>query len=261
MSDVLRVAAVADVHIAKSSSGSLQPLLVSVAAAADVLLLCGDLTHHGQAEEAAVLAKELGGLRIPVLAVLGNHDFHAGQQHPIQGVLEDAGIEVLDGDIAEIRGVGFAGVKGFCGGFGRRVLEPWGEDIVKNFVHESVTEALKLETALARLRTPQRVAMLHYAPIQDTVEGEPLEIYPFLGSGRLEDPLNRFKVHVCFHGHAHHGRAEGRTSTGIPVYNVSLPLLRDLAPERPPFRVVEIPVGPPSGAEIVPDPQQPPHGA
>ena len=238
----LRIAATADVHFARTSQGMLQSTFSNLAESADVLLLCGDLTHHGLAEEAAALVKELSFLRIPIVSVLGNHDCHSDQQEEIQRILIDAGVHALDGDAVEIGGVGFAGVKGFATGFGTRVLEPWGESIVKQFVHEAVNESLKLESALARLATPQRVAVLHYAPIAETVEGEPLEIYPFLGSSRLEDPINRFKVAAAFHGHAHHGRAEGRTSIGIPVYNVSMPLMRSASPDRPPYRIVEIPL-------------------
>ena len=141
--------------------------------------------------------------------------------------------------------MGFAGVKGFASGFGRGVLEPWGEQIIKQFVREAVEEALKLESALARLRTETRIALLHYAPIVGTVEGEPPEIHAFLGCSRLEEPLNRFQVTAAFHGHAHQGQSEGRTSAGIPVYNVSLPLLRRTAPDGPPFRLIEVVAAPP----------------
>jgi len=146
---------------------------------------------------------------------------------------------MLDGDSTEILGIGFAGVKGFAGGFGRRALGPWGEDIIKKFVHEAVDEALKLESALARLRNDQRIAILHYSPIQATVEGEPLEIFPFLGCSRLEEPLGRYPVTAVFHGHAHHGQPEGFTTKNVPVYNVSMSLMRRLYPERP-FRVIEV---------------------
>ena len=148
---------------------------------------------------------------------------------------------MLDGDAHEVNGVGFAGVKGFGGGFGPRALGPWGEDTFKRFVHEAVEEALKLEAALARLRTRSRVAVLHYAPVRETVEGEPLEIYPFLGSSRLEEPINRYEVSAVVHGHAHRGQPEGRTATGVPVYNVSLPLMKSLTPEQP-FKLLELPV-------------------
>ena len=131
-------------------------------------------------------------------------------------------------------------MKGLGGGFGARALQPWGEDIMKRFVHETVAEALKLESALARLRTPVRVAVLHYAPIRETVEGEPWEIFAFLGSSRLEEPLDRYSVAVTVHGHAHHGSLEGRTRGGSPVYNVCLPLLRAAAPADPPFRLIDL---------------------
>jgi Icc-related predicted phosphoesterase len=130
-------------------------------------------------------------------------------------------------------------VKGFCGGFGRRALGPWGEPVIKQFVREALDEALKLESALARLRSRRLVAVLHYSPIQETVEGEPREIFPFLGCSRLEEPLTRFDVSAVFHGHAHHGRPEGRTSKNAPVFNVSWSLMRELSPDRP-FRIVEI---------------------
>jgi Icc-related predicted phosphoesterase len=214
--------------------------LINAVAGVDVLLICGDLTHHGLAEEATGLAKELAVLRIPILAVLGNHDCHSDQQNEIKRVLKDSPIRLLDGDAAEIQGVGFAGTKGFATGFGKRMLEPWGEEIIKRFVREAVDEGVKLGSALAQLRTEQRVALLHYAPICETVEGEPLEIYPFLGSSHLEEPLNRFQVKAAFHGHAHHGRLEGRTSAGVPVYNVSLPLLLRARPDGPPFHLLEV---------------------
>ena len=189
-----------------------------------------------------MLARELAAaLRIPAVGVLGNHDYESGQHEEVVQILRDAGVVILDGDGCEIAGVGIGGVKGLGGGFGERALQPWGEDIMKRFVRETVDEALKLESALARLRTPQRVAVLHYSPIQATVEGEPPELYPFLGSSRLEEPLNRYPVSLVFHGHAHRGRAEGRTRGGVPVYNVCLPLLRGLDPEQPPVRIVELP--------------------
>jgi Icc-related predicted phosphoesterase len=238
---VVRIAALADLHFSKTDRGTLQPLLSAIHKAADVMLICGDLTHHGRVPEAELLVEELSPLRIPTIAVMGNHDFHAGEQDQIANVLENAGVRMLDGDITEVMNVGFAGIKGFAGGFGRYLLEPWGEGIMKSMVHESVSEALKLETALARLTTPHRIVLLHYAPISETVEGEPPEIYPFLGSSRLEEPINRFKVFAVFHGHAHHGRAEGHTSLGVPVYNVSLPLMRSLAPDGPAFRLIEVP--------------------
>ena len=240
--DVVRIAAMADVHYSRTSAGSLQTVFQQVTESADLLVLCGDLTDYGLAEEARVLAKDLtSGLKVPVIAVLGNHDFEAGEELEIAKILTDAGVRVLDGDTYEIHGVGFAGVRGFCGGFGRGALGAWGEPIIKQFVHEALQEVLKLESALARLKTPHRIALIHYAPVRDTVEGEPLEIYPFLGSSRFEEPLTRYSVSAVFHGHAHRGSPEGRTSSGIPVFNVCLPLLRALHPDRPPFRLFEVP--------------------
>ena len=236
----VRIAATGDLHFGKSSAGTLQPLLSQIATSADVMVLTGDLTDYGHPDEARGLAKELGALvRIPIVAVLGNHDFEAGAEVEIRQILTDAGVCVLDGDTCEIQGVGFAGAKGFAGGFGRGALGPWGEQIVKLFVHEAVNEALKLESALARLRTEKRIVVLHYSPIEGTVEGEPREIYPYLGCSRLEEPLGRFGVTAVLHGHAHKGSAEGRTATNVPVYNVALPLMRRLTPDRP-FRLLEI---------------------
>jgi Icc-related predicted phosphoesterase len=241
----VRLAAVGDVHFAKTASDALQTLFAQIARSADVLLLCGDLTDNGLPEEAHALARVLTGtVKIPVILILGNHDYHGGKQDEIRRILAGAGATVLDGEICEVHGIGFTGVKGFVGGFGRHILEPWGEDSVKHLVREAVEETLKFESALARLRTPQRIALLHYAPIQATVEGEPPEIFPFLGCSRLEEPLNRYPVTMVFHGHAHHGQPEGRLSGGVPVYNVALPLLRQFFPDRPPFRLVEIPVTP-----------------
>jgi len=245
--ETLRIAAVADIHVKKTGQGSMHALFEAATQQADVLLLCGDLTDYGAIEEAKILAKEItSSLRIPAIGVLGNHDFETGKQDEIVKMLTDAGVTMLDGDVHEIRGVGFAGVKGFGGGFGRRQLSPWGEDIIKKFVHEAIQEALKLEAALARLRTPQKIAVLHYAPIHATVEGEPPEINPFLGSSRLEEPIERYRVNAVFHGHAHRGSLEGRTQNGIPVYNVAMPLLAARIPDKLPFRVVEVPAGEPA---------------
>jgi Icc-related predicted phosphoesterase len=238
--DLVRIAALGDLHFGRTAPiGALQPLFSQISESADILVLAGDLTDYGLADEARALAKELAGVRIPIVSVLGNHDFESNQQDEVARILKDAGVVMLDGDSTEIHGVGFAGVKGFAGGFGRRALGPWGEPIIKSFVREAVDEALKLESALARLRNDRIVVLLHYAPIQATVEGEPADIYPFLGCSRLEDPITRFPVAAVFHGHAHHGAAEGRTRTNVPVFNVSMSLMREMFPDRP-FRLVEI---------------------
>lgn len=238
----VRIAAVGDIHCGKTSQGTLEPIFSQASEQADVLLLCGDLTDYGLPEEAHILVKELSTTRIPTIGVFGNHDFESDQQDDVQQILTEAGVMILNGTACEVEGVGFAGVKGFAGGFGSKALGAWGEAAIKSFVHEAVDEALKLEAALAKLDTPQRVAVLHYSPIQSTVEGEPPEIFPFLGSSRLEEPLTRYSVAVAFHGHAHNGQLEGRTSSDIPVYNVSLPLLKKLKPDQPPFYVFEVPV-------------------
>ena len=238
----VRLAAVGDLHVKKTSLGTLAPLLAPVNALADVLLLCGDLTDYGLPEEAAILAKELRGVRIPMVGVLGNHDFESAQEAEVTRILCEAGVQMLDGEAIEVDGIGFAGAKGFPGGFGRGTLGGWGEPGIKRFVQEAIDEATKLEGALARLRSERRVAVLHYSPIRATVEGEPLEIFPYLGTSRLEGPLNRHPVNIVFHGHAHHGSPEGHTSGGIPVYNVAMPLLLRTFPDHPPFRVVELPL-------------------
>jgi len=239
----LRIAAVGDLHVSKSSQGAFHALFTQISSTADVLVLCGDFTDYGLPDEARILARELtAAVKIPVVAVLGNHDYEGGQPDEIRRILAEAGVSVLDGEATEILGVGFAGVKGFAGGFGRGALGPWGERAIKAFVQEAIDEALKLESALARLRTQLRVAVLHYAPIRATVEGEPPEIFAYLGSSRLEEPINRYRVNVVFHGHAHRGAAEGRTSAGVPVYNVSMPLLARLNPTRPPYLIWELPL-------------------
>jgi Icc-related predicted phosphoesterase len=239
----LRIAAMGDLHVSKSSQGAFQPLFGQISAAADVLLLCGDFTDYGLPDEARVLVRELtAAMKIPVIAVLGNHDYEGGKPDEVRQILVDGGITMLDGEATEVQGVGFAGVKGFAGGFGRGALGPWGEPAIKAFVQEAVDEALKLEAALARLRTKKRIALLHYSPIRATVEGEPPEIFAYLGSSRLEEPINRYRVSAVFHGHAHRGAPEGRTSTGVPVHNVSMPLLTRTNPNRPPFLIVEVPL-------------------
>jgi Icc-related predicted phosphoesterase len=238
----VKLAAVADIHCNKSNQNILAELFTHITGVSDVLLLCGDLADYGFIEEAVILARVLKStVAIPMVGVLGNHDYENGNQNEIRQILSDAGVALLDGEIVEVHGIGFAGVKGFCGGFGRHQLEAWGERIIKRFVQEAKEEACKLELALARLGEIPRVAVLHYAPIRATVEGEIPEIIPFLGSSRLEEPINWFEAAAVFHGHAHNGSPEGRTMLNIPVYNVALSALRKAFPDRPPFRLVEIP--------------------
>jgi Icc-related predicted phosphoesterase len=239
---MVRVAAVGDIHLGRAAYGPpIQTLFAEVAERADVLALCGDLTDRGEPEEGRQLGRALATIGVPIVAVLGNHDYESGNVPELSKILREAGVQLLDGgDAVEIHGVGFAGVKGFAGGFGRRALGPWGEETIKQFVREAVDEALKLETSLSKLRTERRVVLLHYSPIVGTVEGEPREIYPYLGSSRLEEPLIRYPVDVVFHGHAHHGTLEGKTVGGVTVYNVSLALLQRSFPDVPPFKVVEL---------------------
>jgi Icc-related predicted phosphoesterase len=237
----VRFAAVGDIHVTKDAAGTLRSFFAQATAAADVLLLCGDLTDYGTAEEAQVLADELSAVKVPVVAVLGNHDYESGTPEAVLETLKRAGVRVLDGEAIEIEGVGIAGAKGFAGGFGRGSLGAWGEPAIKAFVAECQHEVMKLEAALAKLRTPRRIALLHYSPIAGTVEGEPKDIFPFLGSSRLEEPLLRYPVDAVFHGHAHRGTLEGRTINGVPVFNVAKPLLARSRPGEPPFRLYELP--------------------
>jgi Icc-related predicted phosphoesterase len=242
---IVRVAAMGDVHCSPAGRGSLQAVLAQVAASADVLALCGDLTNHGLPEEAHAFVQELSAVgSLPVVAVLGNHDYEAGQVDELRRIVTGAGVTLLDGDSVEIRGVALAGCKGFAGGFDRATLSAFGEPAIKHFVQEAIDEVHKLESALARAKADKKIAVLHYAPIRATVEGEPPEIFPFLGSGRLEEPLNRYRVAACVHGHAHRGAPEGKTREGIPVYNVAMPVMRAAYPNRPLFRLLDVHVSP-----------------
>lgn len=220
MTEALTIAAIGDLHVTETSEGRYRALFEEMSDAADVIVLCGDLTNFGKASEAEVLAEDVRGAGVPVLAVLGNHDFECGCPDEVERILGQAGVRMLGEQATVIEGVGFAGVKGFVGGFGRGELGAFGEQAIKAFVEESSEEARKLENALRSLRTERTLAVLHYAPVSETVEGEPLEIYPFLGSSRLAHAVDRFdNVKAVVHGHAHRGSYEGRTPRGIPVYN------------------------------------------
>jgi Icc-related predicted phosphoesterase len=218
----MRVAAIGDLHVQEDSIAPYRELFSQIAREADVLLLCGDLTNFGKTSEAEILAEDIRTCSIPVLGVLGNHDYESGQPDEVARILHEAGMTVLDEQAHEIDEVGFAGVKGFMGGYGRGELAPFGEPIAKLFVDEAMNEARKLENQLRTLRTERSVAVLHYSPIVETIEGEPEAIYQYLGSQRLCDPIDRFDhVKAVVHGHAHHGRYEGQTPRGTPVYNVA----------------------------------------
>lgn len=244
--ETLRLAALGDIHCGAGCRGTLQPIFEAAAEQADVLLLLGDLTKYGRPEEVQLLLEELRpALSIPVIAVLGNHDFETGNENELISILSDSGVRVLDGTSTTVDGVGFAGAKGFGGGFGRRALTPWGEPAIKAFVQASADEAMKLERALTELRTESKVVLLHYSPIHETIVGEPEQIAPFLGSTRLEEPIDRYRASIVFHGHAHYGSLQGKTKSGIPVYNVAMPLLSRHFENRPPFRIHEVPTSTP----------------
>lgn len=234
----MRLAAVADLHCRVDSAGRLRALLQGIDEDADVLILAGDLTDNGLPSEMNVLLGELDPIGLPTVAVLGNHDHEGGQAEQLTRQMCDAGVHVLDATATEIDDVGFAGTKGFCGGFDEVTIQPFGEAALKAFIQTSIDEALRLENALTKLECPNKVAVLHYAPVKATLEGERLELYPFLGSSRLENALDRHRVDVIFHGHAHHGSPNGHTRGGIPVHNVSR-FVRDRAGKRP-FGVFEV---------------------
>jgi Icc-related predicted phosphoesterase len=236
----IRVAAVGDLHCRDDQHGRFRHFVRQVNEEAEILLLCGDLTDHGKVSEVRRLAEELSALRVPAVAVLGNHDYEAGNTGAIQAELSKLNIHCLDGDHYVFDKVlGIAGVKGFCGGFGSAALQAFGEGPIKAFVGEAVSESLKLEAALGQLATPKKIAILHYAPILETCRGENPEIYPFLGASRLAIPVDQFGAHAVFHGHSHFGQLEGRTRAGVPVYNVAMPLLAKLTPDHR-FIVVEV---------------------
>jgi Icc-related predicted phosphoesterase len=224
----VRIAAVGDIHVSEESAGALRAGFARANDEADVLLLAGDLTRRGTPAEMRAVANELADVRIPILTVLGNHDFEAEETGEACGILREHGILVLDGDAFELDGrVGIAGARGFMGGFGRRRLTSFGEPATKRFVAACTDEVHKLELALQQITAPTRVVLLHYAPIEQTIIGEPEQIYPFLGSDRLAEPLDRYGVAVCFHGHAHRGTFRGQTLGGVPVFNVAHEILKE----------------------------------
>ena len=235
----MRVAAIGDLHVQESDTAPYRELFAEISNHADVLLLCGDLTNFGKTTEAEILAEDIRACTIPVLGVLGNHDYECGVPEEVAKILTEAGMTLLDEQAHEIDGVGFAGVKGFMGGYGRGELAPFGEPIAKAFVDEAMNEARKLENALRTLRTERSVAVLHYSPTVETLEGEPEAIYQYLGSQRLADAIDRFDhVKAVVHGHAHHGRYEGRTPRGTPVYNVAQFVLKPLFGR--PYALIEV---------------------
>ena len=233
----VRIAAIGDLHVKEDATVSYRQMFNEIARDADILVLAGDLTDLGKPHEAELLAEDLRGCGVPVVGVLGNHDYECDAVDEIARILREAGVHLLDGQTVELKGVGFAGVKGFAGGLGKRMLASFGEPAIKAMVGESIKEAMKLENALRQVRADKSRAVLHYAPILKTVEGEPPEIYPFLGSARLGETIDRFQVGAVVHGHAHHGTYEGRTTSGVPVYNVARHIEK---PNGKPYAVIEL---------------------
>jgi Icc-related predicted phosphoesterase len=226
---VIRVAAVGDVHLSRDSAGTLRPHVERLGELADILLIAGDLTTCGHPDEARVAAEELAGLPVPVVAVLGNHDHHAGREDEVREALEDGGIRVLEGEAAtfDVDGatVAVAGAKGFGGGFLGACASDFGEAEMKAFVRHSKEVAERFGEALASVDADVLIALLHYSPVAETLAGEPLEIYPFLGSYLLAEALDRAGADLALHGHAHRGSEEGTTVGGVPVRNVAQPVI------------------------------------
>lgn len=226
----MRIAATADLHFTGPRQAILQEQLSRVRGEADVFVVAGDLTNFGQPDEMEPLINAIVRIRIPTIAVLGNHDYESGKEVELMRMLSTAGVKVLDGSVYERDGVGFAGTKGFVGGFGRGVLTAFGEREIKDFVRASIDEAMKLERAMSQLRSAKRVVVLHYSPIAATVQGEAPEIFPFMGTSRLAEVVDRHGADLVVHGHAHHGQLEGKTVGGVPVHNVAITLLQAQQP-------------------------------
>ncbi|MGW7078096.1 metallophosphoesterase family protein [Streptomyces sp. NPDC054866] len=230
---MIRVAAVGDIHMGLDSHGVLRPAFETLPDCADLLLLAGDLTRHGTPEEARVVAQEVAGLPVPVIAVLGNHDHHDERPEEVTAILREAGVHVLEGQgtVVEVDGtrVGVAGTKGFGGGFIGRSGSEFGEPLMKEFIRYTRRRAEGLRASLLDLAEQDcevRVALTHFAPVPDTLAGEPLEIYPFLGSYLLAEAIDEAGADLAVHGHAHAGTEHGMTSGGVPVRNVAQPVIR-----------------------------------
>ncbi|MDX8446875.1 metallophosphoesterase family protein [Mesorhizobium captivum] len=233
----IKIAAIGDLHAQEDAQTSYRDLFGEVSREADVLVLAGDLTNLGKPKEAERLAEDLRACSIPVVGVLGNHDYESGSVEQVTATLRQAGVHLLDGQATELMDVGFVGVKGFVGGFGARMLSSFGEPAIKAMVAESVSEAMRLENAMRQVRANRTLVVLHYAPILETVLGEPPEIFPFLGSSRLGETIDRFKVSAVVHGHAHRGTYEGCTPGGAKVYNVAMHVAK---PTGRPYALLEV---------------------
>jgi Icc-related predicted phosphoesterase len=235
----MRIAATADLHFSPQSYDRIREPMARVRDEADLLVIAGDLTNYGKPEEMHSLLNALVRLRIPIVAVLGNHDYESNQEQELIKLMTTEGIKLLDGSSYERDGVGFAGTKGFLGGFGRGVLTAFGEKETKQFVQASLDETMKLERALSMLRAPKIVIVTHYAPIAETVHGEPQEIWPYLGTSRLAEVIDRHGAVLALHGHAHHGQLDGKTTGGVPVHNVALSLLLSQNSGKP-YRIFDV---------------------
>ncbi|WP_107657054.1 metallophosphoesterase family protein [Nocardia suismassiliense] len=226
----MRIAAVGDVHLGADSHGLWRPTLRELPEHADILLLAGDLTRHGTVDEAKVVAAEFADLGVPVVAVLGNHDYHSEVEDDITELLVDHGITVLEGTATTFtisgRTLGIAGTKGFGGGFAGKCASIFGERQMRDFSCHTVALADSLAEALAGLSTDVTIALTHYSPVSDTLHGEPREIYPFLGSYLLGEAIDNNGADLALHGHAHAGSERGTTPGGIRVRNVAQPVLR-----------------------------------
>ncbi len=235
----MRLAAVADIHLRAEDHDQNVREFSLVNEFADALVIAGDFTNHGLPEEMRECLNVLEHVRVPIIAVLGNHDHESGHQDELAGMLRLGGVHLLDGHCHEVAGVGFAGTKGFAGGFAPYELMPFGEGGIKNFVEIAEREATKLDYGLAQLHCPVKVAITHYAPIRETVIGEPEPIFPFLGSSRLERALERHKPSLALHGHAHKGTFCAQSQSGVRVCNVALHILRHRG-EPHPFTIFEL---------------------
>ncbi len=235
----MRLAAVADIHLKEEDHEKNVRGFSVVNDLADALVIAGDFTNHGTPDEMRACLSVLEHVRIPIVAVLGNHDHESGHQDELAGMLRLAGVHLLDGHCHEVDGVGFAGTKGFCGGFAPYELMPFGETSIKTFVEIAEREAIKLDYGLAQLQTPIKVAVTHYAPVKETVVGEPEPIFPFLGSSRLERALDRHKPALALHGHAHKGTFSAEMQYGTRVCNVALHILHGRG-EKHPFTIFNL---------------------
>lgn len=238
----VRIAALADLHVRETSVGQFNELFAEISRMADIFVLCGDLTDLGLPEQTEVLATELRSLTIPAVGVLGNHDFQSDKGNEVKAILRRTNMFVLDTEPTVIDDIGFAGTKGFAGGFEKYALASFGEPILKQFVQETLNETLMLENQLKELENQgvlRKIVVMHYSPIRWTLEGESLEVYSFLGSSRFVEPIEAYETTAVFHGHAHHGIHQGKTKKGIPVYNVSYPVMQRLNPKQP-YAVIEV---------------------